>query len=355
MLASTLGNRSSVRRIYAFSISVTIVALLGVLWGAGPAALLTVLILSALEITFSFDNAVINAKILARMSPVWQQLFMTVGIFIAVFGMRFVLPIALVAGTAGLDFGSVINLALQHPNDYANKLAIAHPIISAFGGIFLLMIFLEFMLDHDRKVHWLKRIERPLTKIGRLNQVSVIMGLSVLIWATEFLAGDHKFEVLLAGSAGLLTYLSVRTLAMAFEQTQKKSLANTAATHHLLRAGLSNFLYLEVLDASFSFDGVIGAFAITNMVLLIAIGLGIGAVWVRSMTIHIVRRNTLSKYIYLDHGANYAIGVLAVMLLAGIAYEIPDSVTGLAGVSIISFAFISSWLHNNQQALGTKS
>ena len=89
------------------------------------------------------------------------------------------------------------------------------------------------------------------------------------------------------------------------------------------------FLYLEVLDASFSFDGVIGAFAITNDIVLMALGLGIGAMYVRSLTVYLVRQGTLDDYVYLEHGAHYAIGALAVILLVTIQYEINEIITGL--------------------------
>ena len=89
------------------------------------------------------------------------------------------------------------------------------------------------------------------------------------------------------------------------------------------------FLYLEVLDASFSFDGVIGAFAITNDIVLMALGLGIGAMYVRSLTVYLVRQGTLDDYVYLEHGAHYAIGALAVILLVTIQYEINEVITGL--------------------------
>ena len=81
------------------------------------------------------------------------------------------------------------------------------------------------------------------------------------------------------------------------------------------KAAFFMFLYLEVLDASFSFDGVIGAFAITNDIVLMALGLGIGAMYVRSLTVYLVRQGTLDDYVYLEHGAHYAIGALAVILL----------------------------------------
>ena len=345
-----LGARDSLRRIYAFSFLATIITFFAVAYYGGAAAVLTVLVLSALEITFSFDNAVVNAKVLEKMPQFWQKAFLTVGILIAVFGMRLVLPVVLVAVTAGLPMGDVVRLALDHPGEYAHHLQEAHPIIASFGGIFLLMIFIEFILDYGRKVHWLSVIEAPLVKIGRIRQVAPLLSLIALAAATQFLAGDHKFEVLSSGVLGLILYLGIRSLAEVFELKQQSQMKKRTVFDHkaLMKAGFINFLYLELLDASFSFDGVIGAFAITNMVLLIAAGLGVGAVWVRSMTIHIVRRKTLMKYRYLDHGAHYAIGALAAMLLLGIKYEIPEALTGTIGIAIIGFAFYSSWRYNQK-------
>jgi hypothetical protein len=281
------------------------------------------------------------------MSPFWQQAFMTVGIFVAVFGMRLVLPVVLVAVTAGISMADVVNLALNRPVEYAEYLTLAHPIIASFGGMFLLMIFIEFILDYGREVHWIRAIERPLMKIGRLRQIAPLLALIVLVVATQALGGDHKFEVLSSGVFGLTLYLIIRTLAEIFELKQQKHKGHNILDHRaVMKAGLVNFLYLELLDASFSLDGVIGAFAITNMVLLIAVGLGVGALWVRSMTIHMVRHNTLAKYRYLDHGAHYAIGALAVMMLIGIRYEIYEAITGTVGIVIIVFAFWSSWHYN---------
>ena len=183
-----LGKRDSLRRIYAFSFLLTIATFLVVGLFGGPAALLTVLVLSALEITFSFDNAVVNAKILQKMPPFWQKAFLTVGIVIAVFGMRLVLPVVLVAITAGLSMPDVVRLALDHPDEYSRYLTEAHPVIASFGGIFLLMIFIEVIVAYGRRVHWLRVIEQPLLKIGRLRQVSPLLALTTLAVVTHFWA-----------------------------------------------------------------------------------------------------------------------------------------------------------------------
>ena len=346
--------KGSLMRLYAFSILASIAVFTAVGLAGGVTALLTVLVLSALEITFSFDNAVVNAKVLQKMPPFWQRAFITVGIIIAVFGMRLLLPILLVAVTASLSMGDVLRLALDHPEQYAHFVEQAHPLIASFGGAFLMMIFLEFILDYGRQIHWIEVIERPFVRIGRLRQVAPLLALTVLVLTAELLGGEHKFSVLFAGAWGLIVFWAIRTLAEVFELRQQERLRSKhpATKRAIMQAGFINFLYLEMLDASFSFDGVIGAFAITNMVLLIAAGLGVGAVWVRSMTIHLVRSDTLLKYRYLDHGAHYAIGALAVMLLLGIRFDIPEAVTGGLGISIIGLAFYSSWRYNKKHQSG---
>jgi len=345
------GDAGSLRRLYSFSILISVAACFGVLLGAGVSALITVLILSALEITFSFDNAIVNAKILRRMSQRWQKLFLTVGILIAVFGMRFFIPIALVAVTARLDMLSVVQLALTEPVVYAQHLTAAHAIIASFGGMFLLLIFFEFMFDAQRDIHWLRAIERPLVRIGRIRYVPVVLAVTILVIVAETFGGGQRLSILAAGLCGIAVHSCIRLLTELFVREQA-----AVQRHTLVRAGLVNFIYLEILDASFSFDGVIGAFAITKMVLLIAVGLGIGALWVRSMTMHMVMRDTLSKYRYLDHGAHYAIGALAAIMLATIAYDIPDTVTGLTGVLIIGLSLIDSLRYNRrEQRLGISS
>ena len=117
------------------------------------------------------------------------------------------------------------------------------------------------------------------------------------------------------------------------------------------KAGFFLFLYLELLDASFSFDGVIGAFAITSDPIIIALGLGfIGAMFVRSITIYLVRKGTLGEYRYLEHGAHWAIGALAAILLISIEIEINEVITGLVGVAFIGASLASSIRANRREA-----
>lgn len=328
-----------------------------------------VAILSILEISLSFDNAVINAGILKKMSAFWQKIFLTVGVLIAVFGMRLVFPVVIVAITAKLGPIEAIDLSFNDPDRYKELVTDAHPAIAAFGGMFLLMIFLDFIFE-ERDIQWLRWIERPLAKLGKVDMLSVCIALIVLLISALTFAGsahqhggghaDKAETVMLAGIAGLITYLIVGGLSGYFEnkleeeeereheqeEEARRSGKKISAVALSGKAAFFMFLYLEVLDASFSFDGVIGAFAITNEIVLMALGLGIGAMYVRSLTVYLVRQGTLDDYVYLEHGAHYAIGALAVILLVTIQYEIHELITGSVGVILIGWSFWSSVRRN---------
>ena len=325
-------------RIFFITGLITIISLAGVWAGLGPSALFLTFVLILIEVTFSFDNAIINARILTGMSAFWQQMFMTVGMVIAVFGMRLVFPIVLVMLTAHLGAGQVIDLTLHHPEEYAAKLIHAHPYIASFGGMFLLMLALAFFFDPGRKVHWIAIIERPLQQLGRWWIYTLISIVTLLVVAiTPF--NTHPSETLVAGSIGIVLFLALNLLTSSIdisEDTKSKRKKQTAWS------GLVAFLYLQVLDSSFSLDGVIGAFAITQDVILITIGLGVGALWVRSLTLFMVRRQTLSVYRYLEHGAHYTILVLALVLLCSLFFDIPEFIAGGAGLIIVGLSVAGS-------------
>ncbi|MEV6567532.1 DUF475 domain-containing protein [Streptomyces kronopolitis] len=354
---------------WSFAITAAGLALAGVLWGWQGLAIVG--ILSILEISLSFDNAVINAGILRKMNAFWQKIFLTVGILIAVFGMRLVFPVVIVAITAKLGPIEAVNLAINDKTRYEDLVTSAHPAIAAFGGIFLLMIFLDFIFE-ERDYKWLSWIEKPMAKMGKLDMLSVIIALVVLLvtsmtvaTAAAHGAGDKSATVLLAGVAGLLTYLVVAGISGYFEdkldededdeegeagQPAAPARNGTGAAVGLAgKAAFFMFLYLEVIDASFSFDGVIGAFAITNDIFMMALGLGIGAMYIRSLTVFLVRKGTLDDYVYLEHGAHYAIGALAVILLITIKYEINEVITGLVGIVLIGLSFASSVVRNRRE------
>ncbi len=342
-------------RTFIFPIGATVIGLVAAGIIGGPDIALIVAILAVLEISLSFDNAVVNATILRRMNPWWQGFFLSVGIIIAVFGMRLLFPVLVVAVTAHIGPIEVFRLALDHPTEYADKLTAAHPAIASFGGIFLLMIFLDYMFDEEREIHWLVPIERFLGKLGRLDVLSTVVALAALLLVAELgTPADKVQQVLTAGVAGLAIYLAVRGLGDYFESQGVGDEPDddeeiSAETHDASgkkfavgRAAFFLFLYLELIDASFSFDGVVGAFAISQQIFVIAAGLGIGAFYIRSLTVYLVRKGTLQEYIYLEHGAHWAIGALAVLLGVSINHEVPEVVTGLIGVSFIAAAYVSS-------------
>ncbi|MFE7315546.1 DUF475 domain-containing protein [Streptomyces sp. NPDC057555] len=355
---------------WSFAITVLGLGLAGVLWGWQGLAIVG--ILSILEISLSFDNAVINAGILRKMNAFWQRIFLTVGILVAVFGMRLVFPVVIVAVTAKLGPIEAVQLAVNDKAHYQELVTSAHPAIAAFGGVFLLMIFLDFLFEH-REHAWLSWIERPLARIGKLDTLSVIVALVVLLVSALTLAphaahggADKTVTVLLSGIAGLITYLVVGGVSGYFEgrleddeaededgaaatAVEKKGAGAGSAVGLAGKAAFFMFLYLEVIDASFSFDGVIGAFAITNDIFEMALGLGIGAMYIRSLTVFLVRKGTLDDYVYLEHGAHYAIGALGVILLVTIRFEVSEVITGLIGVVLIALSFGSSVLRNRRE------
>lgn len=332
-------------RIYGFSLFATIAvwALVGAY--NGFAAFVTVVILTLLEITFSFDNAVINSRILVTLSKFWQTLFLTVGIILAVFVVRFFVPILIVAITAGLGLGEVVQLALHEPHKYAEELHESAHMIDAFGGTFLLLVGASFFVDANKKRHWLKRIESPLAKAGRLPNFTVLV--MILMTAAIYIGNLHRYNgeernAILAAGIVAITLHIVMGLFDKISNSQQKS----TTKEKVGMAAFISFMYLQLLDASFSLDGVIGAFAITSSVVLIAAGLGAGAVWVRSMTIHLVRSGTLTKYKFLEHGAHWAIMCLgAIMLIRLYGLELPEWATGSVGLVFIACSIYSSIAH----------
>lgn len=323
-------------RYFGFSSLLTIAAIVLALLAQGTGAAITIVVLIAIEIAFSFDNAIVNAKILGRLSHFWQQLFLTVGMVIAILGMRLVFPIVIVMLSAGLSWSQVVDEALHHPAVYGSHLTAAHTAIAAFGGSFLLMLSLYFFFDDGREVTWIDRIERPLQRLGGsmwLPPVLTVLAVAIM----SVFAGRETATVLKSGLAGVGLYLLLKLLIDGLGKLEPKAQKTYSGWPALLA-----FLYLQLLDANFSFDGVLGAFAITDKVLLIALGLGVGAFWVRSLTVVMVRRGILDSYRYLEHGAHYAIFVLAAALLASVYLEIPDAVTGITGLGVIGSSFIAS-------------
>ena len=334
-------HKNSPVRIFFFSALFSVVLIIASIYNLGWAIVPALVTLIIIEITFSFENAIINAKILQKLNRFWQNMFLTIGIIIAIFGMRIVFPILIVALAADLSWQQVIDLALNQPDEYSAKLKEAYPTIAGFGGGFLSMLAWRFFLDKDKKVHWFKPIELFALKFASQWMPVIISAATVGLFAI-IPANNYPKETLTAGAVGIVTFMVIHGLSEFFGTLQTKALKKRSTKKVGGFAGLLTFLYLEILDASFSLDGVIGAFAVTNQVILIAVGLGIGAIWVRSMTVFMVRRGTLKNYKYLEHGAHYTVLVLAISMFVSEIYHVPEAIAGICGIILISSSIVSS-------------
>jgi uncharacterized protein len=314
---------------------------------AGTAGLLwIVVILSVLEISLSFDNAVVNASVLKEMDDIWQKRFLTWGIAFAVFGMRIVFPLAIVAIAAGIGPMQALNLSLNDPTEYERLVSSAHIGIAGFGGAFLAMVGMKFFFDADKEVHWIGMIERALGKVSHLPSIEIAILLLAMWGISTLLTVAEAHTFLVSGMLGLVTYIAVEAISHWLEMREEAMRLKGA----VVRSGLGGFLYLNILDASFSFDGVIGAFALSNNMIVIALGLSIGAMFVRSMTIHLVKKGTLAEYLYLEHGAFWAIIVLGAIMLLSAVWHIPETITGLIGGILIGLSLWWSIRHNRREA-----
>jgi len=290
-----------------------------------------VLVLSVLEISLSFDNAVVNAAVLKNMDEVWQRRFLTWGMVIAVFGMRIAFPLIIVWLAAGLGPVEALQLSLNEPARYEAVVSSAHVGIAGFGGAFLAMVGMRFFFDAEKDVHWIRWIEQRLSAVSTIRAVEIAV-LILALYGISLMLDQHEALVFLtAGMLGLVTFIAVEAVGTLLELHEARQLAAGV----MVRSGLGGFLYLNVLDASFSFDGVIGAFALSNNMIVIALGLSIGAMFVRSLTIMLVQRGTLDEYRYLEHGAFWAIVALAGIMLLSVRYQISETVTGLIGAVLI--------------------
>lgn len=349
---------STILRYYKFSLFFTAACFVAAAWYgwsstgsiAGTAQILwIVLVLSILEISLSFDNAVVNATVLREMDEVWQERFLIWGIAIAVFGMRIIFPIAIVAIAANLSPIEAVTLSLNNPQEYEQIVSSAHIGIAGFGGAFLAMVGLTFFFDSDKQIHWIANVERFINRFSSVPAIEIGLLLAAIYGVSTMLPEDDALTFLTAGVLGLVTFIAVHAVGAIIEAREVRK----KAAGEIVRSGLGGFLYLEVLDASFSFDGVIGAFALSNNMIIIALGLSVGAMFVRSMTIHLVRTGTLAQYRYLEHGAFWAIIALGGIMLVSAVVHIPETITGLIGATLIGLSLWWSIRHNRRENAAT--
>ncbi len=323
---------SIIRHPLFWSIAFSVIAFIVVGFNLGLSALFLVIVLSILEVTLSFDNAVINARVLERMNPLWQKRFLTWGIFVAVFGTRFVLPILIVSLAVWTSPWQITSIALKDPAAYGKLLDSVHGPIVAFGGVFLLMVSLKYFFNKAKSIHWIRVVESRLVKWGHIEAVEIALALMLLI-ALSYLTDYNQAQILTSGCIGLVSFIVIEGIISSLDDIETRDIAVNS---------VSLFAYLEILDAAFSLDGVVGAFALTNNLIIIMIGLGIGAIFVRSLTIYMLERKTLAKLTYLEHGAHWAILGLAISMLLSLIVHVPEMLMGVIGLVIVVFASYSS-------------
>lgn len=318
-----------------------------VLQGSGLTCVFIAFVLSILEVSLSFDNAVVNALKLEKMSEKWRGRFLTWGILIAVFGMRFLFPVLVVSAFAHISMLEVTKIALSDSMKYAYYLHLTHAPIVAFGGMFLIMLFLNYFFNSEKEILWIKPAEKFFSHMGNLKGVETIIALTLLFITQHYVHQEQRLYVVLSGLIGIIIYLLIEGISHWLEKHEEERMKQLAATAR--DTGLVGFLYLELIDASFSLDGVLGAFALSKDIIIITIGLAIGALFVRSLTLMLVEKKTLKQFLYLEHGAHWAIGALAIIMLISTAVEVPEVVTGLIGLFFIVSSLISSILHNRRE------
>lgn len=313
--------------------------------GSGFSCIFIALVLGILEVSLSFDNAVVNAMKLEKMVDKWRHRFLTWGILIAVFGMRFLFPIFVVSVFAKLNMLDVAKIAVSDADKYSYYLHQTHAPIVTFGGMFLMMLFLNYFFDHKKEIHWIEPIEKWLAHFDHIKGIEILISLLALLLTTYFIPEEYKNSVMISGISGIITYLAIDGFTHYLKRHEQIKLQDCPANGC---GGLISFIYLELIDASFSLDGVLGAFALSKDIVIITIGLAIGAMFVRSLTIMLVEKKTLKQFLYLEHGAHWAIGSLACLMLVSAVREVPEIITGSIGLAFITASFISSVIYNKK-------
>lgn len=311
------------------------------------ALVLAAMNLSLIELSMSMDNSVVNAAKLENMSKFWRQMFFWFGIPIAVVGMRFYVPLEIVSSIEGSSLRDAYNMAVNAPEQFADSLRQAHAAIAGFGGAFLMLTAFEFFGSDEKEEHWLPG-EGILAKIG------VVRGLEFVAVFIALMLGYHftqSVPLVLAGIGGCMVFVGMSALKQGMEHVDSWLGASTIAALRVLQGGLGGFLYLEVLDASFSLDGVVAAFAISKNIWVVAAGLGVGAIFVRELTLWMVKTGASATFKYLPNGAFWSILALSVTMFVSVSHEVPEWLVSVVSVGFIAAALITSKLSKTEKTV----
>lgn len=295
-------------------------------------ALIVIFGLILFEIINSVDNAIINAHVLRTMSEKWRKMFLYVGILTSVFLVRLILPLVIVwLVVPHISFSELMKVFTGGSTIAADAIEQQKSLILSFGGIFMLLLYFHWLFmerKHPLFVH-----ERLLKEH---HDVWFFAFAAIILVVLLYFARDNP-NMMLTTSIGSATFFII----YGFKETAERKEARLIKKK---TSNVSKFLYLEVLDATFSFDGVVGAFAFTTNLLYIVIGLGIGAIVLRELTI--LGINRIAKYKWLKNGAMTAIGFLgAFMILESFHIELPIYLPTLVTSGVVGYAFYKSHKH----------
>ena len=293
--------------------------------------ILIVLGLILFETVSSIDNAVINAQVLSTMSERARRWFLLWGLLIAVFLLRGLLPFAIVWITnPSLGPVGVVTAAFSSDPRIQEAVAISAPILLIGGGTFLIFLFFHWLFLEPKKFGL--RGERFIQSLGVWFYAIVSIILAAIVWFALAVNPFMAFGAVVGSTAFFITH--------GFKENAQQA-ERSLLTKSQARSDLSKILYLEVIDATFSIDGVVGAFAFTLFVPLILLGNGIGAFVVREITIHSIEK--IQKYVYLKNGAMYSILFLGViMILNSFGFHIPEWLTPVITARVVGYFFIKS-------------
>lgn len=296
-------------------------------------ALITILGLSLFEAISSVDNAIINAEVLSTMGARARRWFLTWGMLFSVFLVRGALPFLIIwAFNSTLSFWKILSAAWSSDPLVHASIEKSSPILLVAGGIFLLFLFLHWLFLEDKKPG-LPRAEKFFMSKGVWFYAVVSILLAIVSWFALRENSLMGFGAVVGSSLFFITH--------GFKQNaeeQERKLLGSA------RSDLSKLFFLEIIDSTFSIDGVLGAFAFTLSVPLILLGNGLGAVLVRELTIRNIEH--IKKYVFLKHGAMYSIFVLGIiMIFHSFGFHVPEYLSPVATISIISFFFFKSKIH----------
>lgn len=304
-------------------------------------AIVTIIGLTLFEAVSSVDNAIINAEVLTTMSKKARRWFLTWGMFIAVFLVRGLLPFCIIwAFNSSLSIGQVLSAAWSSDPLVIESIEKSAPILLVAGGVFLLFLFLHWLFLEDKKLG-LPRAEAFFMKQGIWFYAIVSILLAVIAWFALQESNLMGFGAVVGSTLFFITHGFKQNA----EEQEKKLLAPPSSGGvKEAHSDLSKLFFLEIIDTTFSIDGVLGAFAFTLSVPLILLGNGLGALLVRQLTISNIER--IKKYVYLKNGAMYSIFVLGIiMILHSFGVHIPEYVSPLATFIIIGFFFWKSKTH----------